>query len=491
LIIVLLLEGCSLSALPKNEKVSAQIPVASTSPSALVCINGKAVVLEMNGTLTDITSMHIINKTSCIYQNSTKRYFILQNVDLKHSLWVYDKGVQTLACLVPEIQQIDFRASIDFLIVTNDEQYLLYKETIYTIKNALSAKSKVRFKLYSIKDQQPIKIPSIKDQTILEIKPLPEPGQFLFITNKKGGKGIYQWNVIEKNHKLVAQVVDNYYSISRDGKWLVALENNNLVRYSLVTDQKEIILEDMTNSDFAYVGNESTLLVCRYTNPPETVVNTMTPDKQWKTLMPDEGSYSGSFTEINPSAVYLKTYNEESGENKIILWYPDRNVYDIVFETKTVGLSDTCTVSENGNVLIIKGYQEDEKVCLLFVNVEKKTCQISPEIFYFNPDEASNDNSIWLYHEFNVDYSDSKWTQDLESAKNNYFLYNLNENKRYPLISNTKDHIFKAYADNNGDYVYIYLDEKDKIFNVRTGQEFNIPGSDDTDHLFTFITWLD
>ena len=477
--------------LPKNEKVSAQIPVASTSPSALVCINGKAVVLEMNGTLTDITPMYVINRASCTYHNGSKIYFIMQNMNLKHSLWVYDKGVQTLACLVPETQQAGILTCIDYFIVTNDEQYLLYKETNYTIKNVYSVKSKVRFKLYSIKDQQPIKIPLIKDQTILEIKPLPEPDKFLFITNKRGGYGIYRWNVIDKDPKLVAQVENNNYSIARDGKWLVALENNALVRYSLVNGQKETILEDMTNSEFAYVGNESILLVCRYTNPPKTVVNTMTPDKQWKTLMPDEGSYTGSFTEINPSVVYLKTYNEESGENKIILWYPDRNAYDIVFETKTIGLSDTSTVSENGNVLIIKGYQEDEKVCLLFVNVEKKTCQISPEIFYFNPDEASNDNSIWLYHEFNVDYSDSKWTQDLESAKTNYFLYNSTENKRYPLISNTKDHIFDAYANNNGDYVYIYLDEKDKIFNVRTGQEFNIPASDDTDHLFTFITWLD
>lgn len=90
-ILLLLFQGCSRLPLLHNKKMSVQIPAVSTSPSALVCVDGKASVLELDGTLTDITPMSIADRFSCVYHNASKTYFILQNMFFNCSLWVYDR----------------------------------------------------------------------------------------------------------------------------------------------------------------------------------------------------------------------------------------------------------------------------------------------------------------------------------------------------------------------------------------------------------------
>ena len=57
----------------------------------------------------------------------------------------------------------------------------------------------------------------------------------------------------------------------------------------------------------------------------------------------------------------------------------------------------------------------------------------------------------------------------MKKAKIKYFVYNSNENKKYPLKTDTKDYIFHAYANNDGDYIYMHLDEKDRFFDVPYG----------------------
>lgn len=488
---VLCLQGCSKLALPKNEIATTPIPTVSTSPSALVCVDGKAAVLELDGNLTEIAPMYTIDRDSSVYRNGSKMYFIMKNMNLKSSLWVYDKGLQTLTCLMPVLQQTGLRTYIESFTVTNGEDYLYFKEDVFSIFSLFKSNSKERVHLYSIKNQQTITIPSFKKQKLLEIRPFQETDQFLIITTKAPIKLVYKWDINQKKTELITQFEADKYSISRDGKWLVALENNALIRYSLLDGQKEILQDDMSNADFAYVGNQSTLLVCRYSNPYETIINTMTPDKQWKAKILGEGNYVGFFAEINPAVVYFKAFNKESEEYKIILWYPDRDAFDIVFQSKRIELDDSCEISENGNQFLLK--VQGSGSYHLFVNVEKKTCQISPEVFILKPNEASNDNSIWFDHNFDIDYNFNRkdLVQDVKEAKIKYFVYNSNENKKYPLKIDTRDYIFHAYATNNGDYIYMYLNEKERFYDVRKGDEITIPGLNKKNNLFTFITWLE
>lgn len=485
-ILLLLFQGCSRLPLLHNKKMSVQIPAVSTSPSALVCVDGKASVLELDGTLTDITPMSIADRFSCVYHNASKTYFILQNMFFNCSLWVYDREIKTLTCLAPTIPQSGKRHLIDNFTVTEGEDYLLYQDDVYPLFKPFSLNEKEYKLLYSIKKQQPIKIPSFEGQTLVELRQHQNVDQFLMFTTDEHKMFVYRWDILQKKTELIAQFESFSYSISRDGKWLVTFYENALNRYSLLDGKKEILLNDKSISNFSFVGNQSTLLVCRYGNPSETIVSTMSADKQWKAKILGDGNYVGYFTEINPSIVYFKAFNKTSGENKIILWCPDQDVFDIVFQSKTVEIETTYEISENRGFLNIQGYQKPVGMCSLFVDVEKKTASLVKGLYVHDLKEASNDNSIWFYHEF---------TQPDKTKENSfqikYFVYNSNNNQTKQLEYITNDLTYETYANNNGDYIYIHLDDKDRLFDIQNGQEINVPGLTKKYKTFTFITWLD
>lgn len=480
LILAFFLNGCSVS-LPKQESI--KLPENISSPSVLVKKGQYISLLEMDGKVTNLTKTSVTVGFET-FKTKSKFYFLTESFFFSNSLWVVDQTNKTLTCLIPRIKASNRIANFS---ITADELYFLY--STYISSTGVFDMSYDHY-IYSFKDKKNVDIPISKDELVTDLKQTNAKNDFILVTQKNGlenseQKEVFFWNIETKAKKQVATFVGKDFKFSQDYKWLVALENDSLVRYSLFDGKRDVCKSNITECQFDLVGTKPYLLVRDY-RLSSPVVSYMAPDKTWNYLTFSAYDKIVFFENIGVSGVFLTTENDMTGKHKVVRWDPDQNNTEILFQAKNVDMIFDRT-EDDGNIVEYKGSDTstNENYFVVYNHKDGNVREFKNHMDFAYP--ISYDDSIWLF---------SQEDKDDKSKKLEFMIFDWKKNKEFKLSVDWSGAIFPVDASNDGQYIIFYcfgsitkpkVRNKSVLMNIRTGKEITIPKAGN----FETITWVD
>lgn len=475
ILLVFILPGYSFALAGKK---TYKIPDGISSPAALVINGGFISVLEMNGNLTKLAKTNS-TRVEKHYKTITKYYFLLDNL-MGKSLWEYDKKLNTVSCLIPQIPNSDM---VDDFMITEDQSYFIYTTTKPSEESYDWLFSS---HIYSFLENEELVINIPEEDTIDEIKPTNHAEEFIVITMKEGSKysdkrKINRWNSKTKEVKVIASCDE--YAFSADFKWVAVIDDKSLIRYSLVDGKKLVLKEDVWINQFEWIGTKNYLLVFEHgADSYEGATSYVTLENEWKNLSIPTDDMIYNFQMVRPDLVLFDTENERNNNHQVLKWNPETLELSILFQSKKIDLHFD-RMTDTGKFVEYKGKNRSNKqssfVIIDLDNNEIRELNEKMEFSY----PISNDDSKWLF------------SYDDKINNSEFMVYDWDQQKKYPVTVDWTGDIFPQEGSNDGCYLVFNLysstdgstEQQTKIMEIACNKELSLRKIEN----FELITWLE
>lgn len=481
LLSLLLIQGCS-SYIPPEQ--AASLPEILYGPSALVLMDQEATVIGVNGSMTKITKMGE-GVITHFYVKDTQTFFMVDSSSF-NTLWEWEKQNNQLICVMPKIQpKRVLNRMMESYEVSDDKQFCLIK---YWTELTINEKTLCTYYLFSMKNQKEIAFPVTSQEIVSDAWfEVGETDRFYYITREKekmySQKKVYWWDTKTNESKLLTTFESEEYAYSKNGRWVVVMEDNKLIRYTLDTGTKEIIKENVIEVRFSYIGKQPYLFLCEYGTNSTPVCTYMTPEKEWRSFSFYAFDDIENFEIAEDNHVVFLTQNQLTKMKSMYCWDSRDNQITRLYQAKSLK-TDFKIFSypiTKGKVIHIQLTDEEKGKITILRNLTTKTTKIM-NTYADKAKPLSNDGSIWYF-----------WEQNAESTKLQLpFVFNWKEDKEYPVTLNNAKVLLPEGATNDGKYITIttYSSSKDlssRMLEMPQCKEVTIPDV----KIYQFITWLD